>query len=65
MLLSAKLAPTFDYPVMEQFWRTADELGFHSVATYDHFYGLIDNAAPRWKRGRRLPRWPRWCGGRG
>src|SRR6185369_11157677 len=46
MRLSAKLAPTFDYPVMEQFWRTADELGFHSVANYDHFYGLIDNAGP-------------------
>ncbi len=46
MLLSAKLAPTFDYPVMEQFWRAADELGFHSVANYDHFYGLIDNTVP-------------------
>ena len=46
MLLSAKLAPTFDYPEMEQFWRAADELGFHSVANYDHFYGLIDNAGP-------------------
>ena len=30
----------------KQFWRAADELGFHSVANYDHFYGLIDNAAP-------------------
>jgi alkanesulfonate monooxygenase SsuD/methylene tetrahydromethanopterin reductase-like flavin-dependent oxidoreductase (luciferase family) len=46
MLLSAKLAPTVDYPVLEGFWRAADELGFHSVANYDHFYGLIDNAAP-------------------
>jgi len=46
MLLSAKLAPTVDYPVLERFWRAADELGFHSVANYDHFYGLIDNAAP-------------------
>jgi len=46
MLISAKLAPTFGYPVMEQFWRTADELGFHSVANYDHFYGLTDNAGP-------------------
>ena len=46
MLLSAKLAPTFDYPVMEQFWRAADELGFHSVANYDHFYGLTDNSDP-------------------
>jgi len=39
MLLSAKLAPTVDYPVLERFWRAADELGFHSVANYDHFYG--------------------------
>jgi F420-dependent oxidoreductase-like protein len=46
MLLSAKIAPTFDYPVMEEFWRAADELGFHSVADYDHFYGLVDNATP-------------------
>jgi F420-dependent oxidoreductase-like protein len=46
MLLSAKLAPTVDYPVLEGFWRAADELGFHSVANYDHFYGLIDNAVP-------------------
>lgn len=46
MLLSAKLAPTFDYPVMTQFWRAADELGFHSVANYDHFYGLVDNTVP-------------------
>ncbi len=46
MLLSAKLAPTFDYSVMQQFWRAADELGFHSVANYDHFYGLTDNAVP-------------------
>lgn len=46
MLLSAKLAPTFDYPVLEEFWRAADELGFHSVANYDHFYGLTDNSVP-------------------
>ena len=46
MLLSAKLAPTFDYPVLEEFWRAADDLGFHSVANYDHFYGLIDNTVP-------------------
>jgi F420-dependent oxidoreductase-like protein len=46
MLLSAKLAPTFDYPVLEEFWRSADQLGFHSVANYDHFYGLIDNTVP-------------------
>jgi F420-dependent oxidoreductase-like protein len=46
MLLSAKLAPTVDYPVLEGFWRATDELGFHSVANYDHFYGLTDNAVP-------------------
>jgi F420-dependent oxidoreductase-like protein len=46
MLLSAKLAPTFDYPVLEEFWRSADELGFHSIANYDHFYGLVDPATP-------------------
>lgn len=46
MLLSVKLAPTFEYPVLEQFWRAADDLGFYSVANYDHFYGLADPAAP-------------------
>jgi alkanesulfonate monooxygenase SsuD/methylene tetrahydromethanopterin reductase-like flavin-dependent oxidoreductase (luciferase family) len=46
MLLSAKLAPTVDYPVLERFWRAADELGFHSVANYDHFYGLTEPTAP-------------------
>lgn len=46
MLLSAKLAPTFDYPVLENFWRRADEFGFHSVANYDHFYGLVDPGTP-------------------
>lgn len=46
MLLSAKIAPTFDYPVLQEFWAQADELGFHSVANYDHFYGLVDHADP-------------------
>ncbi|WP_101949520.1 TIGR03560 family F420-dependent LLM class oxidoreductase [Mycobacterium sp. 3519A] len=46
MLLSAKLAPTFDYPVLQEFWTRADELGFHSVANYDHFYGLTDHTDP-------------------
>lgn len=46
MLLSAKLAPTFEYRVLQEFWRDADELGFHSVANYDHFYGLTEPAAP-------------------
>src|SRR5947208_16121555 len=40
MLRSAKIAPTFDYHVLERFWRDADELGFHGVYNYDHFYGL-------------------------
>lgn len=46
MLLSAKLAPVFPYPVLESFWRTADEMGFHSVANYDHFYGLESDTGP-------------------
>jgi F420-dependent oxidoreductase-like protein len=40
MLRSAKIAPTFDYAVLERFWRDADDLGFHGVWNYDHFYGL-------------------------
>lgn len=39
MLVSAKLAPTFAYPELERFWRLADELGFHAIWNYDHFYG--------------------------
>lgn len=46
MLISVKLAPTFDYPVLEDFWRAADELGFHAVWNYDHFYGLADPSGP-------------------
>ena len=46
VLLSAKLAPTFEYPVLEEFWRSADELGFHAVWDYDHFYGLTDPDGP-------------------
>jgi F420-dependent oxidoreductase-like protein len=42
MLVSAKLAPCFPYPVLEEFWRSADELGYHAIWTYDHFYGLGD-----------------------
>jgi F420-dependent oxidoreductase-like protein len=49
MLLSAKLAPTFDYLVLLEFWRNADELGFHSVSNYDHFYGLTDVKAPTYE----------------
>ena len=42
MLISVKLAPTYDYPVLAEFWRTADQLGFHGIWDYDHFYGLVD-----------------------
>ncbi|HEX9775958.1 MAG TPA: LLM class F420-dependent oxidoreductase [Actinomycetota bacterium] len=44
MLISAKLAPCFAYTEIERFWRDADELGFHSIWNYDHFYGLTDPA---------------------
>ena len=44
MLVSVKLAPTFDYPVLAEFWRAADSLGFHGIWDYDHFYGLVDPA---------------------
>lgn len=40
MLISAKLAPCFPYAQLEQFWRDADDLGFHAIWNYDHFYGL-------------------------
>jgi len=43
MRISVKLAPTFDYSELEQFWRAADDLGFEAVWNYDHFYGLVDN----------------------
>lgn len=43
MRISVKLAPTFDYPELEKFWRSADDLGFEAVWNYDHFYGLVDN----------------------
>lgn len=43
MRISVKLAPTFDYPELEKFWRSADDLGFGAVWNYDHFYGLVDN----------------------
>jgi F420-dependent oxidoreductase-like protein len=42
VLISAKLAPCFAYSRLEEFWRAADELGFHAVWDYDHFYGLAD-----------------------
>jgi F420-dependent oxidoreductase-like protein len=40
VLRSAKIAPVFDYDVLERFWKDADELGYHAVWNYDHFYGL-------------------------
>jgi len=40
VLISAKLAPVFEYRVLEEFWRAADELGYHAIWNYDHFYGL-------------------------
>jgi F420-dependent oxidoreductase-like protein len=46
MRISAKLAPTFDYPELEQFWRAADGLGFEAIWNYDHFYGLVDSTMP-------------------
>jgi F420-dependent oxidoreductase-like protein len=46
VLRSVKLAQVFDYPVLERFWRDADELGFHAVWDYDHFYGMRDPAMP-------------------
>jgi F420-dependent oxidoreductase-like protein len=42
MRISAKLAPTFDYPSLEAFWKQADELGFDGIYNYDHLYGLGD-----------------------
>ncbi len=46
MRISAKLAPTFSYAELEQFWRHADDLGFEAVWDYDHFYGLVEHAKP-------------------
>jgi F420-dependent oxidoreductase-like protein len=40
MLRSAKIAPVFPYADLERFWSDADELGYHGVWNYDHFYGL-------------------------
>ncbi|MGZ4139838.1 MAG: LLM class F420-dependent oxidoreductase [Actinomycetota bacterium] len=45
MLISAKLAPLFSYAELERFWREADDLGFHSIWNYDHFYGLGGSVA--------------------
>lgn len=49
MLISVKLAPTFDYPVLKRFWQVADTLGFHGIWDYDHFYGLVDPVQPTYE----------------
>lgn len=46
MLRSVKLSQVFEYPVLERFWQDADELGFHAVWDYDHFYGMRDPTTP-------------------
>src|SRR6478609_370009 len=46
MLRSADLAPVCPYRVLESCSRTADERGFHSVANYDHFFGLESDTRP-------------------
>ena len=43
MRRSVKLNPLFEYPVLERFWRDAEELGFHGVYTFDHLYGQRDS----------------------
>jgi alkanesulfonate monooxygenase SsuD/methylene tetrahydromethanopterin reductase-like flavin-dependent oxidoreductase (luciferase family) len=43
MRRSVKLNPLFEYPVLERFWRDADELGFHGVYVFDHLYGQRDS----------------------
>jgi F420-dependent oxidoreductase-like protein len=49
ILRSAKIAPVFDYPVLERFWQEADALGYHGVWNYDHFYGLQDLDQPTYE----------------
>lgn len=46
MDVSAKLAPTFDYSVLHDFWLRAEELKFHGIYDYDHFYGLNGPETP-------------------
>jgi F420-dependent oxidoreductase-like protein len=55
VLRSVKLAQVFDYPVLERFWRDADELGFHGVWDYDHFYGMRDPTTPSFEGWSMLP----------
>ena len=60
MRISVKLAPTFDYPELEKFWRTADGLGFEAIWDYDHFYGLVETPGRRTKGGPPWRPWPWW-----
>src|SRR5437867_2135189 len=46
MLRSVKVAQIFEYPALRRFWQEADDLGFHAVWDYDHFYGMRDPATP-------------------
>jgi F420-dependent oxidoreductase-like protein len=55
VLRSVKLAQVFEYPVLERFWRDADEVGFHAVWDYDHFYGMRDPATPSFDGWSMLP----------
>jgi F420-dependent oxidoreductase-like protein len=43
MRRSVKLNPLFEVPVLERFWRDAEELGFHGVYAFDHLYGQRDS----------------------
>jgi F420-dependent oxidoreductase-like protein len=43
MRRSVKLNPLFEYPVLERFWRDAEQLGFHGVYAFDHLYGQRDS----------------------
>jgi F420-dependent oxidoreductase-like protein len=46
VLRSVKVAQVFEYPVLERFWRDADEVGFYAVWDYDHFYGMREDVTP-------------------
>jgi F420-dependent oxidoreductase-like protein len=46
MLRSVKLAQIVGYDELRGFWRDADELGYHGVFDYDHFYGMRDPQTP-------------------
>lgn len=46
MLRSVKLAQVVGYGELHAFWSAADELGYHGVFDYDHFYGMRDPQTP-------------------